>query len=205
MSGFGVPWRVKCTVTCTGTCSYAGNEEAAAAKIVPPLSAAPTARTGRPATHRSYPPVGDVTQRRRVHPTQKDTPMASSRRKSAAIALAVVGIAGLSLASAATLNINASALGAGTEVVASCDADGVKVGFTTVYATAGYQANAITVSGIDAVTCLNQQIRVTVADGSTVVLADATDVIGAGETSLTFPFTAYDAEGIDSVSIVIAG
>ena len=58
--------------------------------------------------------------------------MASARRKSAALALAVVGVAGLSLASAATLNVNSQTLGAGTTIVASCD-DAVDVAFTSSY------------------------------------------------------------------------
>lgn len=131
--------------------------------------------------------------------------MASSRRKSAAIALAVVGIAGLSLASAAQLNVNSSALGAGTTVVASCD-DAVDVDFTTAYATGSYQASAITVSDI-ADTCEGQLIRVTVTAGSTVVVSDvvASKTIADGETSVTFPFAAQAAKDIDGVSIVIAG
>lgn len=47
--------------------------------------------------------------------------MASTRRKSAAIALAVVGVAGLSLAAAAQLMIESSQLAAGSVVVTGCD------------------------------------------------------------------------------------
>lgn len=47
--------------------------------------------------------------------------MASTRRKSAAIALAVVGVAGLSLAAAARLMIESSQLAAGSVVVTGCD------------------------------------------------------------------------------------
>ena len=60
------------------------------------------------------------------------TKKSTKGRKSAAIALAVVGVAGLSLASAAQLTVNSSSLGAGTSVVASCD-DAITVGYSTIY------------------------------------------------------------------------
>ena len=55
--------------------------------------------------------------------------MANNRRKSAAIALAVIGIAGLSLASASTLTVNSSSIAAGTVAVTGCDT-AVNVGYT---------------------------------------------------------------------------
>jgi hypothetical protein len=76
--------------------------------------------------------------------------MASTRRKSAAIALAVVGIAGLSLASAAQLNVNASSLGAGTDVVASCDTDGIDVDFTNVLDGIEYNSTELVLSDVNA-------------------------------------------------------
>ena len=66
--------------------------------------------------------------------TATATKKSNKGRKSAAIALAVVGVAGLSLASAAQLTINNSSLGAGTSVVAPCDKTGITVGYTNTYA-----------------------------------------------------------------------
>lgn len=47
--------------------------------------------------------------------------MASTRRKAAAAGLAVIGIAGLSLAAAAQLTVNTSQLAAGSAIVTGCD------------------------------------------------------------------------------------
>jgi hypothetical protein len=130
--------------------------------------------------------------------------MASTRRKSAAIALAVVGVAGLSLASAATLSINANSLGAGTDLVASCDTDGVDVGFGTAWDAVGndgYDATAVDVTSIDAA-CNGQDIAVTLTAAG-VVVDEVTGTVAAG--AFTSAITAYDAELIDGVSIVIHG
>jgi len=131
--------------------------------------------------------------------------MASTRRKAAAIAIAVIGVAGLSLASAAQLNINSASLGAGTDVVASCDADGVAVGFETEYGTATYNATDVNVTGI-AAACAGQDIRITVTDGGTAVGAEIVGSVPVGGGTFTAPLSvAYDAELIDGVSIVIHG
>src|SRR5690606_40131670 len=99
-----------------------------------------------------------------VSPTPKGIPMAPSRRKSAAIALAVVGVAGLSLASAAQLNVDSSALGAANEVVAACQDAEIQIGFANQYdaTLAGYETAAVTLSGVLA-TCAGQSIQVTLA------------------------------------------
>ncbi len=52
--------------------------------------------------------------------------MANNRRKSAAIALAVIGIAGLSLASASTLGIGTGTLQAGTQNLTDCQSGDVQ-------------------------------------------------------------------------------
>jgi len=127
--------------------------------------------------------------------------MASIRRKSAAVALAVVGIAGLTLASAAQLTIRSQSLGAGTEFVASCDTNGVDVGFETAYGATGYNATDVNVTDI-AATCLNQDIAITLTDASGVVEEVTGTVAGA---SFTADIADYDAEAITGVSIVIHG
>lgn len=134
--------------------------------------------------------------------------MASIRRKSAAVALAVVGIAGLTLASAAQLNINSASLGAGTEVVASCDADGIDVGFETAFASTTYNATDVNLTNIDAA-CAGLDISIQLTDGGVAVggevnttLAPTATFDGTFTAALTTP---YDAELIDGVSIVIYG
>ncbi len=70
--------------------------------------------------------------------------MASTRRKAAAAGLAVIGIAGLSLAAAAQLNITSDTLGAGTQTVAACDTDGIAVDYTVV----GDDVTEVLLSGV---------------------------------------------------------
>lgn len=131
--------------------------------------------------------------------------MASSRRKSAAIALAVVGVAGLSLASAAQLNVDSSALGAANEVVAACQDAEIQIGFSNQYDTtlAGYETTAVTLDGVLA-TCAGQAIQVTVASEDGTALASGSATAAVGTNTVTLSGT-VDAESIEHVAVVIAG
>src|SRR5665647_3554723 len=75
--------------------------------------------------------------------------MASTRRKSAAIALAVIGVAGLSLAAAATLSVNSATVQAGVSVFTDCQpaATPITVGYTTAYSASTYKVTDVTLSG----------------------------------------------------------
>ena len=81
--------------------------------------------------------------------------MASTRRKSAAIALAVIGVAGLSLAAAAQLNITSDSLGAGSIDVGACDANNINVGYTVV----GDKVTEVILTGV-ADACLGDKIAI---------------------------------------------
>jgi hypothetical protein len=127
-----------------------------------------------------------------------------------AVVLAVL-VFSLIAASAASLGgVTTADLGADTEVVASCDEDGVDVDFgTPAYSdTSGvYEVDSVTVSGI-ADACLGAAIAVTVADvsdaslgeGSGTVVADATD-----DNTATVSITPADAELVEKVAVVISG
>ena len=123
--------------------------------------------------------------------------MASTRRKSAAIALAVIGVAGLSLAAAAQLNITSSSLGAGTVTVASCDAD-----VNLTYTLSGSNVSAVTVNGVDNTVgkCLNQKIGLTVGGVSAGV---EQDVISTA-TAYTFTLSpAVAAKDLVAAAVII--
>lgn len=124
--------------------------------------------------------------------------MASARRKSAAIALAVVGIAGLSLASAATLNVNGGTIQAGATVDATCDLTGVDVKFTSGWAASAYNVTAVTVSGIDQA-CIDEgtSVGVNVTGATTQAPAEL-----PAAASVTFPITGA-ASAIGQVAVVI--
>jgi hypothetical protein len=135
------------------------------------------------------------------------------RRKVVALTVAGLGVAGLGLASAAQLNLTAGALGAGTTVVASCDDDGVAVGFTNAFAAAarGYTVTEVKLTGI-AAGCAGQVVKVDLlsADpngGATgVSLGQVTGTVPAGGGSLTLATPAAPrAAEVKGVAVVIAG
>ncbi|MCL3861509.1 hypothetical protein [Actinotalea sp. K2] len=131
--------------------------------------------------------------------------MASTRRKSAALALAVVGVAGLTLASAAQLNVNSASLGAGTDIVAACDDDGIDVTFTNGYSAdeATYLTSAVTLGDV-ATACVGNDLRITLADADGASLAEITTTVAAGGPAYSLT-SAVDAELVESVSVVISG
>jgi hypothetical protein len=128
-------------------------------------------------------------------------------RKSAAIALAVVGIAGLSLASAAQLTVNSSSLGAGTSVVASCEGAGtISVAYTNVYGAGVYNTSAVQLSGI-AAACngLKYQVQVQ-GTGGAALGAEVTGTLPASGTTATVTLAvAQPAASILGISVVIYG
>jgi hypothetical protein len=145
--------------------------------------------------------------------TAPATKKSSKGRKSAAIALAIVGVAGLSLASAAQLNINDSSLGAGNSIVTSCQPVGtpITVSYTTGFvagtlATGTYKTTAVNLGAI-AAACGSKTLNLTVVDSTGTVLATAVAVtLPATPLATTVvPISATDAELISGVSVVISG
>ena len=128
-----------------------------------------------------------------------------NRRKGAALALAFLGVAGLSLASAAQLNLGTGSLGAGTTVVASCQADApISVNFESAFtpgADAGYKASSLTLSSINAA-CEGQTYKVTLTDSDGAVLGSESTGTVSG-TSVTIPLQDVSAEDVDNVAVVI--
>jgi hypothetical protein len=139
--------------------------------------------------------------------TAPATKKSSKGRKSAAIALAVVGVAGLSLASAAQLTVNSASLGAGTSVVASCEGAGtISVTYTNVYSAGAYNTSAVQLSGI-AAACngLKYQVQVQ-GTGGAALGAEATGTLPASGTTATVTLAVpQPAASILGVSVVIYG
>jgi hypothetical protein len=135
--------------------------------------------------------------------------MASARRKSAAVALAVIGIAGLSLASAAQLGLTSASVGAGSTVVASCDTDGIAVGYTNAYNTTTnkYDVSGVTLTGVNAA-CNGLKYKIQLQQGTATKTALGGELTGASLTvaagAASVPLSAnVDAELVTGVSIVI--
>ena len=129
----------------------------------------------------------------------------SKRRKTAALALAFVGVAGLSIASAAQLNLGTGSLGAGTTVVASCQTTGpIAVSFESSFAPgvgAEYKASSLTLKSIDAA-CVGLKYKVTLTDSAGALVG--TEATGSVATAtLAVPLTGVSAKAITNVSVVI--
>jgi hypothetical protein len=135
----------------------------------------------------------------------------STTRKSAAVGLAIVGIAGLSLAAAAQLNATSSSLGATTTVVAPCqpNSDLITATYTTAYtsaAPAGYKVSSVVLSGLTG--CVGKNVKVSLLDlsdnpvgGIELTAANAT-----ASTTLTVPAAAtVPALNVVKLAVVISG
>ncbi|WP_199422788.1 hypothetical protein [Actinotalea solisilvae] len=139
--------------------------------------------------------------------------MASARRKSAAVALAVIGVAGLSLASAAQLNVNSASLGAANTVVASCQpsdnnpattTDAIGVGFTNGWNAGAYRTTEVKLTNVNAA-CAGLAVRVALVGTTGAVLHEFTGTATADTTTLTLPAGSVSSADVVSASVVIAG
>ncbi len=88
-------------------------------------------------------------------------------RRIAALAVAVVALAGLSLASASQLSLNGGTLQAGVGAVVDCQPAGspIKVSLTSAYSGSGYVTTAVRMSGVNAA-CQGLTYRVQLVDGA---------------------------------------
>lgn len=130
--------------------------------------------------------------------------MANNRRKSAAIALVVLGVAGLSLASASVLGVNTNVLQAGTDPLGQCDTDGVVVSYTYAWDATDvrYEATQAVVSDIDCAVAPGNTIGVTLRAGAATTTIASTAITGATMTIALAP--AISAEALSNVDVVIA-
>jgi hypothetical protein len=129
--------------------------------------------------------------------------MASTRRKAAAVALAVVGIAGLSLAAAAQLNITSTQLAAGSVSVTGCDT-AVDVDYTV----SGSTVTAVQITNILAA-CngadYSVQLTTNTPSAGTALgtAATGTLTVTAGAATVTLP-AAVSVAAVDGIAIVLS-
>lgn len=131
--------------------------------------------------------------------------MKNGKRKAAAIIaeLSTIGIAG---ASAASLGgVTSNSLGADVGVVASCDTDGVTLGYTNSYdpTSGAYKTTTVAVSSINAA-CNGKAISLTLKDSAGVSLGSGSGSVAAGAASLTLSPTA-SAAAVVGAAVVISG
>jgi hypothetical protein len=110
---------------------------------------------------------------------------------------------------AASLNVTAATLGAGTGTVASCDTDGVATAFDTTYSAsaAGYKVTIVHVTGIATPGCDGKTMKVTLVGAADASLAEVTVTLATPAASPTnFDFTSSNvlASAVLKVSVVVA-
>lgn len=135
-------------------------------------------------------------------------------RRLVALGLAVVAVAGFSLASASQLAINGTVLQAGTGVVPDCQPASQVIGtsFTSAFSAGAYRTTAVTLSNV-ASTCtgLTYRLQLVAADGTPLDVnggAAGTDVSGSVTLSggaFTVAVTSTPTASIARVALVIAG
>jgi hypothetical protein len=128
------------------------------------------------------------------------------KRALGAIAAGVVAFSGI-YALAASLNVTSNTLGAGTAVVASCQAATLNATYAPLaYSSTvpGYTAATVTVNGL-AATCYSLPYRVTLYGAGSVSLGEATGTTPSSGTSFAAAFTAVNAASVTGVAVVIGG
>lgn len=127
--------------------------------------------------------------------------MQNRRRKTLAIALVVTGVAGLGVASAAQLGLRTATLGAGTEVVASCQPDDQPIGvsFDTSFTGGEYAVTGVTLTDV---VCDGQAVRITLTSGGEPVGDELVGTVVPGDNALSLP-VAVPAADVDGVAVVI--
>jgi len=124
----------------------------------------------------------------------------------AAVALAVAGVAGLSIASAAQLTTTTTPVLAGVSVDAACDA-GVAVTYGTAFNTTmhAYAVTSVIISGINTATtptCVGRTLDFTLLNASNVSVGSGT-VASINATQYTVAVTAVDASTVAQIAVII--
>jgi hypothetical protein len=132
--------------------------------------------------------------------TDRKAQQMTNRKKLTIGLVAAVGIFAAVFGTAATLGgINSDNLGADSEVVASCDTDGIDVAYTT-----GFNGTDFTVTSVDlsdiAAACEGQTVSVAL-DGAELTSGTADD---SGSMSFTLD-PVVTAESVEDIAILITG
>ena len=132
--------------------------------------------------------------------------MASNRRKSAAVALAILGVAGLSLASASQLNLTSTTVQAGSVVVADCQPTStpIAVTYTTSFTSPDYKVATVKLAGIDAA-CNGKALEVKVLDSTGAALATMTSASVTSGTMTLTPAATFNVNSLARIAAVING
>jgi hypothetical protein len=111
----------------------------------------------------------------------------------------------LALASAATLTVQNSSLGAGNGLATACDTDVTTTYQTSYTQTNGYVVSNVVVGNLDTAACTGKTIGVTLTDGSGNSLGSGTLAVPASGTSATVPMTANTPAATVGKAFVVIG
>jgi hypothetical protein len=131
-------------------------------------------------------------------------------RRSFALAVALIGVAGLGTASAAQLSVNDTDVVAGVDAIVDCDADGVALTYVPTYQPgppSAYVISSITVGDLnDAGSTCSGTIDVTVLDASGLPLATGSVALPSlPATAVSVPLsTSIDVSSIFGVAVAIS-
>lgn len=133
--------------------------------------------------------------------------MKVSKRMTIAL-LAGVSISGVAGASAASLGgLTSGSLGSDDSIVASCDSDGITIGYTTAYSAAAqeYQVTAVNFTAVNA-DCNAKAASVSLRDGTSVLTTQsaASITVASNAFSITLA-TPVEASLVDGLSLIISG
>ncbi|MGQ0678996.1 MAG: hypothetical protein ACT4OM_04950 [Actinomycetota bacterium] len=104
---------------------------------------------------------------------------------------------------AAPLTVSSDNLGAGTDVVASCDLDGVDISYGLDVVDGEFVVDEVIVDGIDAA-CVGEDLQITLSDGLGAVLFSSGSIPVASPTTVPVA-PAVGADEIEGVAVVITG
>jgi hypothetical protein len=131
----------------------------------------------------------------------------TSKRTVIAIVAAVAAFGAVSASAAGLGGLTGKSLGADTNVVASCDTNGITVDYATTYTltSAQYTVSSVTLGGVDS-SCGSKSVKITLADSAGASLGEATGV-ATNAASQTFNVTTGTpaAKSVINVAVVISG
>lgn len=146
---------------------------------------------------------------RHLRPSRPGT----ARRRLLAASLAIVGVAGLGIASAAQLNLTSAPLGSGSTIVATCQSSGtINVGFPTAWtaapAPAAYRVTSVTLSNVNS-SCAGKPYRLQLLNNSSAALgAELTGNLSVSGGVATITIAAANqplAADLGGVALIIQG
>jgi hypothetical protein len=131
-----------------------------------------------------------------------------TRKKRLLIATAIAPVVfGAIYGLAASLNLTTDSLGAGTQVVAACQAGALNATYQSSYAAAtpGYTVGTVTVTGL-AAGCYTKNYRITLSGAANASLGEATGTTPNSGASFVATFSpAVSAASVTGVSVVLEG